>query len=57
MLTVRQRRPATDRRGRPRARASPCYELRGKDADLEALFFELTEAPENTNRNLAQVRG
>jgi ABC-2 type transport system ATP-binding protein len=33
------------------------HELRGKDADLEALFFELTEAPENTNRNLATTEG
>ncbi|MDX6359374.1 MAG: type transport system ATP-binding protein, partial [Nocardioidaceae bacterium] len=29
------------------------HELRGKDADLEAVFFELTESPENANRNLA----
>jgi ABC-2 type transport system ATP-binding protein len=28
------------------------HELRGQDADLEALFFELTEAPANLNRNL-----
>ena len=28
------------------------HELRGRDADLEALFFQLTEAPENANRNL-----
>jgi ABC-2 type transport system ATP-binding protein len=28
------------------------HELRAKDTDLEALFFELTEAPENQNRNL-----
>ncbi|MEP6817267.1 MAG: ATP-binding cassette domain-containing protein [Marmoricola sp.] len=29
------------------------YELRNQGADLEALFFQLTEAPENANRNLA----
>jgi ABC-2 type transport system ATP-binding protein len=28
------------------------HELRAQDTDLEALFFELTEAPENQNRNL-----
>jgi ABC-2 type transport system ATP-binding protein len=28
------------------------HELHGKDADLEAVFFELTETPENANRNL-----
>jgi ABC-2 type transport system ATP-binding protein len=28
------------------------HELRARDTDLEALFFELTEAPENQNRNL-----
>ncbi len=33
------------------------HELRGKDADLEALFFELTEAPENVNRNLTTTEG
>ena len=33
------------------------HELRGKDADLEALFFALTEAPENTNRNLTTTEG
>jgi ABC-2 type transport system ATP-binding protein len=33
------------------------HELRGKDADLEALFFELTEAPENANRNLTTTEG
>ncbi len=27
------------------------HELRSQDADLEALFFELTESPENANRN------
>lgn len=30
----------------------PVHELRTEQADLEALFFELTEAPENANRNL-----
>lgn len=30
----------------------PLHELRTEQADLEALFFELTEAPENANRNL-----
>ncbi len=29
------------------------HELRGQGADLEALFFELTETPETANRNLA----
>jgi ABC-2 type transport system ATP-binding protein len=33
------------------------HELRGKDADLEALFFALTEAPENVNRNLTTTEG
>ena len=33
------------------------HELRGKDADLEALFFQLTEAPENANRNLTTTEG
>ena len=33
------------------------HELRGRDADLEALFFALTEAPENANRNLATTEG
>ncbi|MFC6713197.1 hypothetical protein [Branchiibius cervicis] len=28
------------------------HELHREQADLEALFFELTEAPENANRNL-----
>ena len=31
----------------------PIHELRVHQTDLEALFFELTEAPENRNRNLA----
>ena len=31
------------------------HELRAKDTDLEALFFELTEAPENQNRNLGET--
>jgi ABC-2 type transport system ATP-binding protein len=30
----------------------PIHGLRSHEADLEALFFELTEAPENRNRNL-----
>jgi ABC-2 type transport system ATP-binding protein len=30
------------------------HELRSVGADLEALFFELTEAPGNTNRNLGE---
>ncbi len=30
----------------------PIHELRAHQTDLEALFFELTEAPENRNRNL-----
>ncbi len=33
------------------------HELRGRDADLEALFFQLTEAPENANRNLTTTEG
>ena len=33
------------------------HELRGRDADLEALFFALTEAPENANRNLTTTEG
>jgi ABC-2 type transport system ATP-binding protein len=33
------------------------YELRGQGADLEALFFQLTEAPENVNRNLGDQPG
>jgi ABC-2 type transport system ATP-binding protein len=31
------------------------HELRVQDTDLEALFFELTEAPENQNRNLGDA--
>ena len=31
------------------------HELRAQDTDLEALFFELTEAPENQNRNLGDT--
>ena len=31
----------------------PIHELQMHQTDLEALFFELTEAPENRNRNLA----
>jgi len=31
----------------------PIHELRPNQTDLEALFFELTESPENRNRNLA----
>jgi len=31
----------------------PIHELRAHQTDLEALFFELTETPENRNRNLA----
>ena len=31
------------------------HELRAKDTDLEALFFELTEAPDNQNRNLGET--
>jgi ABC-2 type transport system ATP-binding protein len=30
------------------------HELRSQDTDLEALFFELTEAPEHQNRNLGE---
>jgi ABC-2 type transport system ATP-binding protein len=33
------------------------HELRAQDTDLEALFFELTEAPENQNRNLGETAG
>ncbi len=33
------------------------HELRGESADLEALFFQLTESPENANRNLATTEG
>jgi ABC-2 type transport system ATP-binding protein len=35
----------------------PIHELRSLETDLEALFFELTEAPENRNRNLAGSPG
>jgi len=35
----------------------PIHELRAYQTDLEALFFELTEAPENRNRNLAGETG
>ena len=35
----------------------PIHELRAHQTDLEALFFELTEAPENRNRNLAGGTG
>ncbi len=31
------------------------HELRGQGADLEALFFQLTESPENANRNLGDA--
>ncbi|WP_232524762.1 ABC transporter ATP-binding protein [Nocardioides mangrovicus] len=31
------------------------YELRAQGADLEQLFFELTESPENANRNLGEA--
>jgi ABC-2 type transport system ATP-binding protein len=31
----------------------PIHELRAHQTDLEALFFQLTESPENRNRNLA----
>ncbi len=31
----------------------PIYELRAHQTDLEALFFQLTETPDNRNRNLA----
>jgi ABC-2 type transport system ATP-binding protein len=31
----------------------PIHELRAYQTDLEALFFELTETPENRNRNRA----
>ena len=33
------------------------HELRGQSADLEALFFQLTESPENANRNVATTEG
>jgi ABC-2 type transport system ATP-binding protein len=35
----------------------PIHELRMHQTDLEALFFRLTEAPENRNRNLAAGAG
>ena len=35
----------------------PIHELRPYQTDLEALFFELTETPENRNRNLAGSGG
>jgi len=35
----------------------PIHELRAYQTDLEALFFELTETPENRNRNLAGSPG
>jgi ABC-2 type transport system ATP-binding protein len=35
----------------------PIHELRANQTDLEALFFELTESPENRNRNLAGSAG
>jgi len=35
----------------------PIFELRMHQTDLEALFFRLTEAPENRNRNLAAGAG
>ncbi len=35
----------------------PIHELRPNQTDLEALFFELTESPENRNRNLAGSAG
>ena len=30
----------------------PIHELRAHQTDLEELFFELTDSPENRNRNL-----
>lgn len=33
----------------------PIYELRPHQTDLEALFFQLTEAPDNRNRNLGDT--
>ena len=45
-------RPAPDRRRGARAPGCPVWELRRRDADLEALFFELTEG---TNRNLGEA--
>jgi ABC-2 type transport system ATP-binding protein len=35
----------------------PIHELRAYQTDLEALFFELTETPENRNRNLTGSTG
>jgi ABC-2 type transport system ATP-binding protein len=35
----------------------PIHELRSHQTDLEALFFQLTESPENRNRNLAEGTG
>jgi ABC-2 type transport system ATP-binding protein len=35
----------------------PIHELRAYQTDLEELFFELTEAPENQNRNVARGSG
>jgi ABC-2 type transport system ATP-binding protein len=35
----------------------PIHELRAHQTDLEALFFQLTESPENRNRNLAGAAG
>ena len=35
----------------------PIHELRAYQTDLEALFFELTETPENRNRNLDGAAG
>ena len=35
----------------------PIHELRAHQTDLEALFFQLTESPENRNRNLAGGAG
>jgi len=35
----------------------PIHELRAHQTDLEALFFELTETPDNRNRNLASGPG
>jgi ABC-2 type transport system ATP-binding protein len=38
------------------AAGAPIYELRAQASDLEDLFFRLTEAPENRNRNLRAGR-
>jgi len=35
----------------------PIHELRAHQTDLEALFFQLTESPDNRNRNLAGGAG